>query len=62
MYGDQFGEFVSGYRGLNSNGHLYKTDTWCWSPPFFNYFTVTILPIRRKPLQDGQQTIGKCLM
>ena len=30
--------------------HLYKTDTWCWSLPFFSHFTVTILSIRQTPL------------
>ena len=32
------------------DGHLLKTDTLCWSLPFFSHFTVTKLPIRRMPL------------
>ena len=35
------------FSQLPLNGHLSKTDTWCWSLPFFSHFTVTILPIRR---------------
>ena len=39
------------YEVLSLNGHLsYKTDTWCWSLPFFSHFTVTKLPIKLTPL------------
>ena len=34
-----------------TEGHLlYKTDTLCWSLPFFSHFTVTKLSLRRTPL------------
>ena len=35
------------YSQLSLNGHLYKTDTWCWSRPFLSHFTITKLSIRR---------------
>ena len=28
------------FSQLSLNGHLYKTDTWCWSLPFLTHFTV----------------------
>ena len=28
------------YSQLSVNGYLHKTDTWCWSLPFFSHFTI----------------------
>ena len=36
-------EVSSVYSQLSLNGHLYKTDTWCWSRPFLSHFTITKL-------------------
>ncbi len=35
-------ETISNYSQLSFNGHLYKTDTWCWPRPrpFLSHFTV----------------------
>ena len=41
------------------NGHLSRTDTWCWSLSFLGDFTATILSIKRTPLSDGQRTLLK---
>ena len=41
------------------NGHLSRTDTWCWPLSFFNDFTVTKLSIRQTPLSDGQRILLK---
>ena len=35
------------YSQLSLNGHLYKTDSWCWSRPFLSHFTITKLSVRR---------------
>ena len=32
---------VAKYSQLSLNGHLYKTDTWCWCRPFLSHFTIT---------------------
>ena len=32
---------------LSLNGHLYKTDTWCWSRPSLSHITITKLSITR---------------
>ena len=47
---------IVNYSQISLNGHLYKTNAWCWSLPFFSHFRVTILilSIRRTPLSDGQ--------
>ena len=34
------------YSQFSLNGHLYKTDSWCWSLLFFSHFTETKLSIR----------------
>ena len=34
---------IDGYSQLFLNGHLYKTDTWCWSRPLLSHFTITTL-------------------
>ena len=34
------------YSQLSVNRHLFKTDTFCWSRPFFSQFTVTKLLLR----------------
>ena len=42
-------------RNSSSQGYhrtTSKTDTWCWSLPFFSDFTVTILSLRRTPSVD----------
>ena len=41
------------------NGHLSRTDTWCWSLSFLGDFTAPILSIKRTPLSDGQRTLLK---
>ena len=44
-------------RNSSSQGYhrtTSKTDTWCWSLPFFSDFTVTILSLRRTP------SVGPC--
>ena len=50
-------EILCQYSQLSLNQHLVKTDTLCWSWPFFSHFAVIKLPIRQTPLEDGQRTL-----
>ena len=42
---------IKHYSQLSLNGHLYKTDSWCWSRPFLSHFTITKISVRRTPLR-----------
>ena len=48
------------YSQLSLNKHLFRRTTlWCWPLSLSSHLTVTMLPIRRKPLKDGQPTLLK---
>ena len=38
---------------LSPNRLLSRTDTWCWSLPFFSHFTVTKLSIRNRSMNES---------